>query len=155
MALECSLIVSGSLSPRDLVDRAFPDQAARPDFEISGPVWSADLRERLGFVLRLRQGEQGYFEAESGDEVWTWEPDRYLNLGFAFDKEADRGASRREMLAIVARVLATGGENAALILNGDTVLLRREGGELTRLPAGGFWDTLAPGDIPERLRPER
>jgi hypothetical protein len=154
MALEYTLILSDAAAPQELLPRAFPEAAERPSFEVSHGVWLADLKERLGFLLNLRQGTRGYFEADAGGEaLWTWEPERYLHVGFRLDKEFPRGQAQRNLLAIVARLLATGAEDAALIFNGDTLLLRREAGRLVRCPAQGFWDSLDPQDIPASLSP--
>jgi hypothetical protein len=154
MALECSLILSGNPSPEALIYRLFPEAAKRPDFEVCGGVWVVDLRVRMGFVLRLHQGTQGYFEAEAGGDIWTWEPDAYLNLGFGFDKEFPRSTAHRHMLKMIARLLTTGHEDVALIQNGNELLLHREAGKLTRFPAQGFWESLEPADVPEVLKPE-
>jgi hypothetical protein len=152
MAIECSLILAGNSPPEALLSRLFPSAASRPDFDVSGRVWIADLRERMGFELRLLQGTQGYFGAQADKEYWTWELDSYLNLGFRFNKFFARNVSLRHMLEMVARILATGDEDAALIQNGNELLLLREAGKLTRFRAQGFWDSLAPEDIPNTLR---
>jgi hypothetical protein len=152
MATECSLILAGN-SPIDaFLSRLFPSGASQPDFHVSGRVWIADLHERMGFELRLLQGAQGYFGAEAGEEYWTWELNNYLNLGFRFDKFFPRDVSLRHMLQMVARILETGDEDAAMIQNGNELLLFRKAGKLTRFRAQGFWDSLAPEDIPNTLR---
>jgi hypothetical protein len=151
MAIEFSLILSGPTAPEGIISRLHPAESGRPEFIRLDGIWVADERERLGFILRLRQGEQGYFEAEAGDEVWTWEPDVYVNLGFVLEKEAPRPTAYRQMLEMVERVLATGNEDAALIQNGNYLLLRRRAGKLHRVPAG-FWNSLDRSQIPDSLQ---
>jgi len=151
MALEYSLVLLGSLSPEALVVRAFPEPAQRPEFKISDQAWHADLNKSMGFELVLAPGTKGYFEAAAGADPWAWEPACYLNVGFRFDKFFPRDVALRHMLAIVARVLSSGDEDAALILNGDALRLRREAGTLARFD-GGFWDKLAPETVPVELR---
>ncbi len=133
------------------MSRLYPAESGQPEFIRLDGLWVADERERLGFILRLRQGMRGYFDAEADDEAWTWEPDVYVNLGFVLEKEAPQTTTYRHMLEMVARILATGNEDAALIQNGNYLLLRRRAGKLERLPAG-FWDSVHPSELPDSLQ---
>jgi len=62
-------------------------------------------------------------------------------VGFGLDKTAEREWAVANMLTIVRRVLATGAEDAALVLNGDLLLLTRLDGALVKYNRERWWSS--------------
>jgi hypothetical protein len=94
---------------------------------------SADLREELGYTVTIYAGSNGYFDAEDDDGIqWEWEPDTYTNVVFDLRKNDPPDDVVPTMVSAVGRVLASRQEDAALVLNGNWLLLTRVGGELRR-----------------------
>lgn len=69
-----------------------------------------------------------------GDQgLWGWEPAAYVHTTGRLDPDPDlRETGTHVMFDIVARVLATGVEDAALMLNDDYLLLARMDGVTTK-----------------------
>jgi hypothetical protein len=139
MAIEYGLTLGGDTNAQEVAERALPVPAKSPP-EIA-PVLSADLRESHGFAVTLLAMERGYIEAESDDGLFEWEPENYVAVGFRLNKDADREWAVLNMLTIVWRVLATGDEDGALVLNGDLLVLSRLDGVLVKHHRDGWWNS--------------
>jgi hypothetical protein len=137
MALEYRLTVAGETPPADLAERALPVPAESP--AETAPVLRANLRESHGFTVTIRAGKNAYVSAESDRGLWEWEPETYVSVGFRVDKEADHEWAVVNMLSIVWRTLETGDEDAALVFNGDLLLLTRLDGVLVKHHRDGWW----------------
>jgi hypothetical protein len=144
MALEYRLILAGENTPEEVAARAVLDPDDRRRLTPSGPVFSADLYERLGFELTVAPARNAYYEAQ-GDpdtDLWDWEPGPHVRITFRVDKDPDRmEVSVRNVLEIVARLLALVGEDAALILNGDSLLLTRVAGVVRKHRRATWWSS--------------
>jgi hypothetical protein len=140
MGVEYRLTLAGDIPAEQVAECAVPDPAERPQWW-EGRLLSADLYERRGFGLSVRAGRGGYYEArDDNDAVWEWEPESYVNVTFSMGKD-DRVEERTtNMLTIVARVLEGRSEDAALLLNGDVLLLTRVGGVLRKHNRATWWD---------------
>ena len=149
MAIEYDLTVAGSTPINQMAERALPDLAERPTG--MPPLLSRDLDDQYGFGVTVLGGTKGYIDALSDGGSWTWEPADYTSVGFRLDKSADRKWAVINMLTVVRRVLNTGGEDAAFVLNGDVLLFTRFGGELVKHNRDKWWtnyreaDDLIPG----------
>ncbi len=148
MALEYRLTLAGTTPVDEVAARALPNLEERPTG--TPPLLSKALFDRYGFLLTIHAGSDAYFDAMSDDGPWEWEPEAYVAVGFRMDKFADFRWEVRNMLTIVRRVLDTGTENAALVFNGDVLLLARFDGVLTK-HRRSWWDSYPDADqvIPE------
>src|SRR4051794_20081641 len=126
MALEYTLTLGGTTPVNQVAERAMPDPGERPTG--TAPLLAADLYERYGFELVVVAGEDGYLPGAADDGSRDWEPAAYVALTFGMDKFAARGWVVTNILTVVRRVLDSGTEDAALVLNGDVLLLTRFGG---------------------------
>jgi hypothetical protein len=135
VAIEYWLVLEGDLAVDAITTTAFPDPSERPT-----ATGFADLYDRLGYGVTIRAGNDGYFQGESDPEVdWLWKPRRYVQMTFRLDK-AHLQRALRNLLPVVARVLTSGSENAAFLLNGDYLLLSRTHGVLTKHRRPQWWD---------------
>ncbi|MDP9799605.1 hypothetical protein J2S43_008117 [Catenuloplanes nepalensis] len=141
MATEYRLILAAEPPVEQVAERAFPRQEERPAG--TPPLLTADLYQRYGFELAVRGARNGYFDAESDDGLWEWEPESYVALTFRMEKEADSDRALVHMLTVVGRVLDTGPEDAALILNGNWLLLTRFGGLPVKHRRAVWWENYA------------
>lgn len=121
-----------------VAERAMPEPSEGPTG--TAPLLSADLRERLGFELTLRAGRSRYVSARGDDDWWEWEPSPYVSLTFHMDRSEHVQWQVLNMLPIVDRVLGAGIEDAALVLNGDVLLLTRLNGGLTKQHRVDWWE---------------
>jgi hypothetical protein len=130
MALEYDLKLGGNIPVESLAERAFPDPEERPA-GTGSPLW-VDFWEKYGFGVTVFAAKNGYIDVETDDGRWEWEPEAYAAVSFRMDKFADFHWEVVNMLTVVRRVLDSGPENAALILNGDVLLLARFDGVLVK-----------------------
>jgi hypothetical protein len=137
MAIEYDLTCSGDTPVNQMAERALPDPDDRPTG--TAPLLSAALDARCGFGATILAGTNGYVDALSDDGSWEWEPSTYVLVGFRLDKEADRRWAVTNMLTVVRRVLDSGSEDAALVLNGDLLLLTRFDGLLVKHNRDQWW----------------
>ena len=155
MSLEYRLTLAGTVPIVEVAARAFPDPADRPAPDEDGKTLSADLDDRYGFTADLITTTGRYYSAppEAGDdfEYWEWEPAVSVDLTFRFTWDGDRfPAAFRAVVTAIAQVLASGTEDAAIMVSGDTVLLTRVNGVVTKHDRG-WWEhypwanTLIPG----------
>jgi hypothetical protein len=121
-----------------VAERALSDPEERPTG--TPPLLAADLYDRHGFEVTVRAGQNGYFEAESDIGVWEWEPASYVAVTFRMEKNTDPDRSVLNILAVVRRVLDTGSEDAALILNDNWLLFTRFGDTLVKHRRDTWWN---------------
>jgi hypothetical protein len=154
MAIEYRFTLAGDTPAAEVAARAVADPTDRPTPTASGRVLRANLFDRLGYHLTVVPGRDAYHEAEGdpGEGPWEWELAAHISVTFRMDKDPDRWVSGvRNMLEAVARLLASGGEDAALILNGDRLLLTRTGGVVRKHRRATWWavydgaDEIIPG----------
>jgi hypothetical protein len=137
MATEYRLTLAGS-TPVEVAERALPDPVERPTG--TPRLLAADLYDRYGFGLTVLGGQQGYLDAETDHGLWEWEPATYVDLTFRMEKNADSDRAVVAMLPVLRRVLQTGPEDAALVLNGNWLLLTRIDGVLVKHRAS-WWES--------------
>ncbi len=145
MALVYDLILIGSSSAEQVAERALPKADERP----SGTpplLRSADLQDRYGFNVSVLSREFGYIAVESDDGMWEFEPDAHVTVTFYIDKSAELDWSIANMLTVVRRLLDSGEEDVALILDGDFLILTRLEGTLTKHRRTTWWDHFPAAD---------
>jgi hypothetical protein len=142
MAVEYDLTLLTDASPEQVAERAFPGQPTTP--------WEhllfIDLYDSQGFEVTIMDDDTGYVGGVGDDGAWEWDHGRSaVSVGFRLDR--DRGISQDTLLVTraVARVLATGEEDAVFDINGDTVLLTRLDGVQRKHHRATWWDS---GDTP-------
>ena len=139
MALVYEFVLDGAISLDEIAARVFPGRTER--FVPFEDILTADCYQEFGFGLTLRSDRNGYFGALVDGEDWEWEPASYVGVTFRMDKDLDRQiVGPRNMLEIVARLLATGSEDAVLMFNGDSLLLTRFGGVIRKYDRPMWWD---------------
>lgn len=142
MAVEYRLTLAGDIPAEQVAECAVPDPAERPVPTGFGETRGARLYDRYGFSLSVTPGRNGYYDARDDDgSRWEWEINAYVDLDISVSKNDDRiteGTSN--MLALVGRVLACRPEDAALVLNGDVLLLTRVDGVLRKHHRTTWWN---------------
>ncbi|TDB88934.1 hypothetical protein E1091_14975 [Micromonospora fluostatini] len=140
MGVEFRLILAGA-PPVDEVaalTAATPDETPQP---ASKPgLLIARLYDQRGYAISVRAGTHSYYGAQAdNDALWEWEPDTYVNVTFSLraDDLADKGIPN--MAAAVLRILAGRSEDAALIQDGNYLLLTRTNG-VTRTHRTHWWN---------------
>jgi hypothetical protein len=144
MALEYRLTLAGTTPVNQVAERALPTPEERPTG--TAPLLSADLYERYGFAVTIRAGQNDYMEVESDDGMWEWKPNEYVSVLFRLDKLADRAPAVINVLTVVRRILSSGTEDAALVLNDNVLLLTRFGGVLVKHRRDEWWDNYPGAD---------
>ncbi|WBB91396.1 SitI3 family protein [Verrucosispora sp. WMMC514] len=129
MAVEFRLVLAGDPPVAEVaaLTAADPGEVPRPT---SNPaLLSARLYDQRGYAITVRAGTNGYWEAEAdGEARWEWEPATYVSVTFSMraDDIAEKGIPN--MVAAVKRVLAGRDEDAALVQEGNYLLLTRTDG---------------------------
>jgi len=141
MATHCRLTLAGTASPEQVAERALPDPDDRPTG--TPQLLAADLYDRYGFEVTVRAGENSYYDAESDNGLWEWEPATYVAVTFRMEKNADSDRALVAMLLAVRRVLQSGPEDAALVLNGNWLLLTRRDGVVVKHRRDKWWNNYA------------
>jgi hypothetical protein len=137
MAIEYRLILEGEIPPEAMARGAFPEPSDLPAPEVAGRNTIWDLWDRFGFIMQTRISEDGDFSGESDGAVFFWRPARYTVLYFRLDKFSDFNPTEN-VKTIVSRVLESGDEDAAVLQNGDIIVLRLAG-KLTKYGSGVNW----------------
>jgi hypothetical protein len=137
MALEYRLTLAGDTPVELLAARAFPEPEDRPTG--TPPILRAALSEKLGFLVTIRSGQNGYLDATSDDGDWEWEPGPYVAVGFRLDKDVDREQSVTNMATAIRRVILSGSEDAAFLFNGDVLLFTRFNGNIVKHNRDDWW----------------
>ncbi|MDT0532335.1 SitI3 family protein [Micromonospora sp. DSM 115977] len=133
MAIEYQLTLAGDVPIERVANLAAPEATEQPTEPGRPRLFRADLDERHGYAVAVYSGSNGYYDAEDDDgSQWEWEPDQYVNLSFRMRKNQPSEAGVRNMVTAVARVLASQSEDAALMLDGNWLLLTRAGGILRK-----------------------
>jgi len=130
MATEFRLILEGDIPLRHVADIAAPEarEVVEPGYR---PRLSADLYEQLGYAITIVSGNNGYYDAESGNsDLWVWEPESYAKITFYIGAGDIGDLGVPNMFAAVARVLEARPEDAALIQNSNWLLLTRVNGTI-------------------------
>ncbi|MEU8020658.1 SitI3 family protein [Micromonospora haikouensis] len=140
MAIEYRLTLAGDIPLERVAELVAPKGVEESTLPGCPRLLGADLQATSGYTVSIYGGSDGYFDAEDdGGVQWEWEPDRYVNVVFHMPKDDPSGRSMPDMMTAVARVLAGRPEDAALVLNGNWLLLTRVTGTLRRhRPA--WWD---------------
>ena len=141
MATEYRLTLAGSTPAEQVAERALPDPVDRPTG--TPHLLAADLYDRYGFEVTVRAGENGYYDAESDNGMWEWEPAAYVAVTFRLEANADSDRALVAMVLAVRRVLQTGPEDVALVLNGNWLLLTRCDGVVVKHRRDKWWGTYA------------
>jgi hypothetical protein len=85
--------------------------------------------------------DTGYLGGVDDDGDWEWDHDRPA-VRVAFRLDRDHGVSADVLVTrAVARVLATGEEDAVFDINGDTLLLTRLDGVQRKHHRATWWDS--------------
>ncbi|MFG1953973.1 SitI3 family protein [Micromonospora sp. NPDC048830] len=132
MSISYRLTLAGDIPLRHVADLAAPDATETPT-PAANRLLTCDRYEERGYLVSISSGRNGYYDAEDdADAYWEWEPEEYVDISFDMrtGDMADKGVPN--MVATVARVLADRAEDAALVLNGNWLLLTRVGGILRR-----------------------
>jgi hypothetical protein len=140
MTVEYRLTLAGDTPIADVAARVLPDAADR--IEPYGPGLTADLADH-GLSLTIRSRADAYLEGEADDPTtpWIWEPSPCIHITCHLAADPDlRETGTHIVLDIVGRVLSTGTEDAALMLNSDYLLLTRVGGVVTKHRRSVWWD---------------
>ncbi|GIM89276.1 SitI3 family protein [Paractinoplanes toevensis] len=149
MAIDYNLYLAGNPPVEVVAQWAFPALDDRPTGTV--PFLTADLDEKYGYDVVVTSGENAYIDVVTDDGGWEWEPETFVLVAFRLDKEADRPTAIDNVLSAVQRVLAAGEQDAALVLNGDILLLSRLDGVVAKHRRGAWWsfhpaaDQLIPG----------
>ncbi|GIF19214.1 hypothetical protein BJ973_006259 [Actinoplanes tereljensis] len=149
MAIDYNLYLAGNPPVEVVAQWAFPALADRPTGTV--PFLAANLDEKYGFEVVVTSGENAYLDVMTDDGGWEWEPETYVVVAFRLDKEADRPTATDHVLAVVQRVLVAADQDAALVLNGDVLLLSRLNGVVIKHRRDTWWsfhpaaDQLIPG----------
>jgi hypothetical protein len=149
MAIEFRLTLAGDIPLDQVAELAAPEATEKPASPGHTRLLSADLYEQCGYALSITAGSHGYYDAEDDDgSRWEWEPDTYVNLGFRMraDDMGDKGVPN--MLATVARVLSGRPEDAALVQDGNWLLLTRVGGIVRKHNVALWYDEAFDGILP-------
>ncbi|MFY1700215.1 SitI3 family protein [Micromonospora sp. WMMA1923] len=133
MAVEFRLVLAGDPPINEIAALTAAEPAETPQPAFKPGVYTARLYDQRGYAIAVRAGSNGYYEAETdGDARWEWEPDTYVNVTFSMraDDLVDKGIPN--MVTAVARVLAGGDEDAALIQDGNYLYLTRTDGVIRK-----------------------
>lgn len=133
MAVEFRLTLAGDVPLEDVAELAAVDVTEKPAPTANPRLLTARLYDQRGYALSVYSGDHGYFDAEDDDgSRWEWEPETYVDVDFSMstDDLVDKGIPN--MVAAVARILAGRNEDAALVQNGNYLLLTRIDGELRK-----------------------
>lgn len=144
MATEYRLTLAGDPPVVEVAERALPEPDDRPAG--TPQLLSVDLYEHYGFEVVFRAGRNGYLDAESDTGLWVWEPETFVSVRYRMEKNADSDRATVNMLLGVRRILHTGPEDAALVLDGNYLLLTRVGGHLVKHRRDTWWQHYAAGN---------
>ena len=129
MAIEFRLTLAGDIPLEQIAALAAPEATEEPALPGYPRLFSADLSEQLGYSISINNGSNGYYDAVTDDGgLWVWEPDAYADIDFRLSVGDMGKMGVPNMFATVARVLKARNEDAALVQNGDWLLLTRVNG---------------------------
>ncbi|MER7164954.1 SitI3 family protein [Micromonospora sp. NPDC000207] len=146
MSIWYRLTLAGDIPLRQVADLAAP-HACETTFPPDGGVLTSDLYDECGYLVSITSGDNGYYDAEDDDGTqWEWEPERYVDIDFDMSKDDRADGGELNVVTTVARVLAARPEDAALVLNGNWVLLTRVAGQV-RQHRPQWWETYGLGHL--------
>ncbi|ROT26858.1 SitI3 family protein [Micromonospora sp. HM5-17] len=147
MAIEYELTLASDAPLREIAAVVAPAAGEVTTLSQDERLFTADLHDRYGYGVSVFGGRDGYCEAEADDgSRWEWEPNPYVDITFRLSKDRPTDKVTQNMVAAVARVLASRPEDAALVLNGNWLLLTRMGGVL-RKHRRTWWETYGVQDL--------
>jgi hypothetical protein len=149
MSIDYRLTLAGDIPLEHVAELAAP--GATETSTISGKrMLTASFYEERGYGVDITSGTDGYYDAQDDDEsLWVWEPDAYVDISFHMRKDQLTEIGVPNMLTDVARVLAGRPEDAALVLNGNWVLLTRINGTLRKHNLAEWYDEEYDKILPE------
>ncbi|GAB3816675.1 SitI3 family protein [Micromonospora zhanjiangensis] len=140
MAVEYRLTLAGDIPLEQVAQLAAP-AAVETTTASGGRMLSADLNDERGYVIDITAGRHGYYCAEDdAGSLWQWEPETYVDVTFYMRKDTLIDTGKPHMLATVASILTARTEDAALTLNGDTLMLTRVDGITQKHNADGWYE---------------
>ena len=107
MALDYALIIPGRTTAEELWPRLYGTAHTPPEPSVRKGVWTADERERFGYIITLHRGRHGYYDLRDR----LRKPEEYLHVGFRADKDQSPQRRARVLLALVQNVLDSGDED--------------------------------------------
>jgi len=147
MATNFRLTIATDIPLEQAANLAAPEATEKPAVPGHSRYFSADLYQQRGYAVTISGGRNGYYSAEddNGNE-YEWEPETYINISFHMrNGMGDEDVS--SMLTTVTRILASRPEDAALIQDGNWLLLTRLDGKLRKHNLSDFWQGTAFNDI--------
>ncbi|MEV0393829.1 SitI3 family protein [Polymorphospora rubra] len=149
MGIEYRLTLAGELPLERVAELAAPEATELPAQAGYPRAFGADLNDRLGYSITIIAGTGGYYDAQIDDDTsWVWEPAAYVDVDFDIAKDAPGHEGKRNMMVAVDRLLAGLTEDAALVLNGNWLLLTRLGGQVVRHNPDEWYDEAYDGILP-------
>ncbi|WP_433349666.1 SitI3 family protein [Micromonospora sp. CA-111912] len=140
MGIEFRLILAGDPPVDEIAALTAAEPGEKPQPTTNPRLFTARLYDQRGYAITVRSGTHGYYEAETdGGTRWEWKPETYVNVTFSMraDDLADKAIPN--MVTTVARVLAGRDEDAALIQDGNHLLLTRTNG-VVRTHRTSWWN---------------
>ncbi|MGW0436771.1 SitI3 family protein [Micromonospora sp. NPDC003197] len=149
MSIDYRLTLAGNIPLEQVAELAAP--TAVEASTLSGArMLSADLSDSLGYAVSITSGSSGYYDAEDdGGDLWVWEPASYVDVNFHMRKDTLAEKGTLNMITAVGRILAGRSEDAALVLNGNWLMLTRVGGELRKHNTADWFDEDYAGILPD------
>lgn len=130
MSVSYRLTLAGDIRLEDVAALVAPD-ATEGRTRSGARTLTAARYEDLGYVVDIIGGTHGYYEADDdGGSLWVWEPNVYVDVSFHMLKDTLLERGEPNVMKAVAHVLAGRTEDAALVFNGNTLMLTRFAGEL-------------------------
>ncbi|WP_405110514.1 SitI3 family protein [Micromonospora sp. NBC_01405] len=140
MGVEFRLILAGDPAVGEVAALTATEPGEKPQPTSNPRLFSARLYDQRGYAITVRSGTHGYYEAETDDDArWEWEPETYVNVTFSMRAEDLADKAIPNMVTTVARVLAGRNEDAALIQDGNHLLLTRTNG-VVRTHRTSWWN---------------
>ncbi|WP_434740849.1 SitI3 family protein [Micromonospora sp. SH-82] len=141
MSVEFRLALAGEPPLHEIAAVTAISPAERPTPKAGDTLLTARLYDQRGYLLSVYSGTDGYYYAEGDNESpWEWELDTYVNVDFDMrtDGLVDKGIPN--MVATVGRVLAGRREDAALVQDGNYLLLTRTAGVVRKHRQRQWWN---------------
>jgi hypothetical protein len=140
MSVDYQLTIAGTTDYHAVSQRAFPDLLSRL-VEVRTEYregQDGDFYADLGVGVAVSKYDKREVEADSGTGPWTWSPVGCVGIIFDIDKAQLELAALSSAQA-VARVLGTGQEDVAFVLNAGILLLTRIDGEVRKYHRDDWW----------------
>ncbi|MFC6019285.1 SitI3 family protein [Plantactinospora solaniradicis] len=149
MAIEYRLTLAGDIPLEQVAALAAPN-ATEASSPAGNRLLSVNLDEERGYSVSITSGRHGYYDAEDdGGAAWEWKPDKYVDVNFRMRKNDPSGKGTPNMVSAVGKVLAGRPEDAALVLDGNYLLLTRVNGILRKHNLATWYDEDYDNILPE------